>query len=125
MNLLSPVADLARARAARVERAEAVVRVDPDPRAEATCALPGCGEPLRITWTASRGVFLSDTVDDLAAGEHDSATWEVACEAGHVVVLPADTGEDSYVFGDCDCEGDDVFGDCGHNDMTRLRLVVA
>jgi hypothetical protein len=126
MTLPAPVTDLTRARAARAERAETVVRVDPDPHAQAGCALPGCGADLHITWTASRAVFLGDTVDDLAAGEHHTATWEVSCDAGHILLLPPDTAADSYIFGECDCDGDeDFFGDCGHNDMARLRRVVA
>lgn len=121
----STVTDLARARADRAERAEAVVRVNPDPHAEARCALPGCGETLLITWTSSRVVMHADTVEELAAGRPETSTWEVACESGHVLLLPPDTGGDEYTFGDCDCDGEDFFGDCGHNDMTRLRRVVA
>jgi hypothetical protein len=121
------VADLAQARVARAERAERVVQVDPDPHAEATCSLPGCRATLYITWTASRAIFLADTADELADpdGAH-TASWEVSCEAGHVVLLPPDTAEDAYVFGECDCDGEpELLAECGHNDMARLRRVVA
>lgn len=121
------VTDLAAARAAKAERAEAVVRVHPDAYAEATCALPGCGEPLYITWTASRAVYLSDTVTELAdpKGAHSTA-WQVDCGAGHTVLLPVDDGSDGEPFGACFCEGvPELMADCGHNDLVRLRRVVA
>ena len=97
--------------------------------AEARCGLPGCGEPLHIIWTSSRAIYLSDTVAELrdpAACLTD--TWHVECEAGHVVLLPPDTAEDSYTFGLCTCNYDypdpAVDGRCEHHDMDRLRAVV-
>lgn len=121
------VTDLHAARVARTNRAESVVRAVRDTSALATCALADCGKTLYITWTSTRAVYLGDTADDLA--EPDSghtSSWEVSCEAGHVVLLPPDTACDNYTFGECDCDGEpDLMALCGHNDMARLRRVVA
>ena len=98
--------------------------------AEARCILPGCGEPLHMTWTGSRPVYLSDT-DAMLGGPAGAVTamWQVDCEAGHVVLLPADTAGDWYEFaGQCTCNPDypDAEAErmCAHNDMARLRAVV-
>jgi len=102
--------------------------------AEARCILPGCGEPLHMTWSGSRSIYLSDTADMLAnmlGGPSGAmtATWRVECEAGHVVLLPADTGDDWHEFaGRCTCNPDYPDAErerlCAHNDMDRLRAVV-
>lgn len=98
--------------------------------AEARCILPGCGQPLHITWTASRAIYLSDTDDSLRdPGSAHATTWHVECEAGHIVLLPPDDGDDYHEFaGPCVCNPDYPDKDrepmCAHNDMNRLRAVV-
>lgn len=97
--------------------------------AEAMCILPACGQPLHLIWSGSRPVYLSDTADMLRdPASATTTTWRVECEAGHVVLLPADTAGDYYEFaGRCTCNDDYPDPDnealCSHNDMDRLRAV--
>lgn len=109
------------------------LREDASPYAEARCGLPGCGEALSITWSYARGIDLRDTREVLCGpgtGNTLTATWEVRCAAGHVVLLPADTADDWYEFGGrCTCNPDyddaEAGKRCAHNDMARLRAVLA
>jgi hypothetical protein len=111
--------------------AEQLIKV-PSLYAEARCILPGCGEPLHMTWTASTSIYLSDTDDKLRGpgpGNVLTLSWEVSCEGGHIVLLPADTAGDWYEFaGPCTCNPDYPDPErervCAHNDMARLRAVV-
>lgn len=97
---------------------------------EARCSLPGCGEPLHITWTGSRAIYLDDTADMIRdpAGAL-TTSWQIGCEGGHVILLPPDTAEDSYEFA-CLCVCNPDYPDpeaermCPHNDMDRLRAVL-
>jgi hypothetical protein len=96
--------------------------------AEALCVLAGCGEPLHIIWSSSSALYLSDTLDRLAnATLVMTWTWQVECEAGHVVLLPQDTADDCYTFGLCTCKEDypdpEIDAKCAHHDMERLRQV--
>jgi hypothetical protein len=124
---MTNITDLGKARQARADRAEAVLRVHPNPDAPAMCDLAGCGERLYIIWTASASVRLADTADDLADPSNaDETSWKVECGAGHVVAVPVDTGAEHYTFGACSCDTDDpAQPGCGHDDLTRLRRVVA
>lgn len=105
----------------------AAVRAHEKPYDVAVCGLPGCGKPLHIVWTMGRTVYLADTAADLAdpSGAHTS-TWQVECEGGHTILVPIDSAEDSYTFGECNCEPTDPNDDewCGHADMDRLRRVI-
>ena|ERR1700733_4288032 len=104
-----------------------------DPYAAAHCGVPGigapCGADLHIRWTADRLIYLTDSARDI--GEPMSAgmvSWEVVCEAGHTVLVPPDTAEESYLFGGCTCDPDDGPSPdqfCGHGDLARLRIVLA
>lgn len=98
--------------------------------AEARCPLPACGETLHIAWSGQRAIYLSDTAEMLRdpAGAH-TTTWRVECEAGHVVLLPPDDGDDYHHFaGICMCNEDypdqEAERMCEHNDMARLRALV-
>lgn len=91
------------------------------------CGLADCGEPLHIVLTFDRALYVEDTAEDIAdPSGHHTSSWEVVCERGHVVLLPPDTANDSYTFGECQCEPTDPDGeaDCGHGDMARLRRVL-
>lgn len=99
----------------------------PNPYQQAACALPGCSLPLHIVWTSDRAIYLADTAEDLRnpASAH-TTTWHVTCEAGHIVLVPIDSGEDIYDFGACCCDPDepaDAAQFCGHSDLDRLRAV--
>lgn len=97
---------------------------------EARCILPGCGQPLHITWMASTAIYLDDTAGKLRGPDLAlTSTWQVNCEAGHIVLLPPDTADDYCEFaGRCTCNPDypDVDAErlCAHNDMDRLRAVI-
>ena len=101
--------------------------------AEARCGLAVCGQPLHLVWSYSTAIYLDDTAEKLQGppeGAALTATWQVECEAGHVLLLPPDTAEDWYEFaGRCICNPDypdpDYEQNCPHNDMDRLRSVLA
>lgn len=102
----------------------------------AKCSLPGlkgpCGADLHLIQTLSTPILLASTTDDLADIKGAwSETWRVECEAGHTVLVPPDSCEDSYLFGGCRCDPEDgpvpdpeADECCGHGDMARLRAVV-
>jgi hypothetical protein len=104
-----------------------------DPYEFARCGLPGmdgpCGADLHIVWTADRSIYLSDTARDIGSPDNAALiTWEVVCEAGHTVLVPPDTAEESYMFGGCNCDPEDGPSPdqfCGHGDLVRLRAVLA
>lgn len=98
---------------------------------EARCGLADCGELLHIVYKVSQPVYLSFMAGDLAAPATEGGwftTWRVECEAGHVVLLPPDSGAESFVFGkDCHCDDEDeraADSDCPHGDLIRLRKVI-
>lgn len=107
---------------------------DPDPimpgvspNTSARCPLPACGEPLHITWTLGRPVFLDDTAGLLSNPSNAyTSHWTIDCEGGHTILTPPDTAEDTYTFGACRCEPTDPDDgtDCGHGDMPRLRTLL-
>lgn len=93
---------------------------------QARCALPGCGEFLHMVVISDQPVYLSFAAGDLRRTEGWDGTWEVRCEAGHVVLLPPGNGRESPRFGECLCEpGEEQAPDdyCGHGDLARLRAV--
>lgn len=89
----------------------------------AMCPMPGCGHELFMAYTISAALYLSLTTDQLASPYGDSE-WEVACSAGHVVLLPIDNAADNHVFGRCYCEPDEEERFCEHRDMDRLRMAL-
>lgn len=61
--------------------------------ASLTCPMPGCAEPLYITWTAVGDLTEGDIAAEaqpLVPADTTSTTWQVECGAGHVVLLPGD-----------------------------------
>jgi len=75
------------------------------------CPIGGCGEHLYMTLMFSTPVLEAFTTAELAdPASCSTQTWEVGCCGGHVLVLPADTAQDDYVFG----------RDPEHLDQTRL-----
>lgn len=106
--------------------AASVLREHPEPYAQATCVLPICGEPLHIEHTTTSTVYLSDTAVGLASLAGDVETWAVVCEGGHTILVPVDTGRDSYTFGVCqDHDGDEDPHTEECDDLARLRRVIA
>ena len=78
------------------------------------CPMTGCDEALYMTLGCSIPLLDVHTAEDL--GDPRSAcsqTWQVECVAGHVVVLPKDTGQDYHNFGDRE--------DPDNDDIARLR----
>jgi hypothetical protein len=96
--------------------------------AEARCALPDCRSPLHMVLTFSKGIYLTDTAEQLRdPNQAHSSTWHVECAAGHRVLFPPDTAADDYDFGFCTGGHDDypsLDAGCQHHDMDRLRAVV-
>lgn len=100
-----------------------------DPQYDVPCPMPGCDEPLGIEMDSWYGLTPKDVTEPgaVAQGDVHSTTWKVACQNGHVILLPDDAR--------CcdDPEGDDCTHDQGeydHSDDTRdfhrrdmLRLV--
>lgn len=84
---------------------------------EARCPMPGCDEVLHIAWTSTRPVFLHDLFDgaDLPAPDDAyTATWQVGCLNGHVILLPDLEGLRCQC-GDEECNGADA--GVGHDDF--------
>jgi hypothetical protein len=77
-----------------------------EPEQPVACPLPGCGAPLSLITVLARALTLTDLVDEAnLTDDADRRTWSVACEDGHVVLLPSPTG--------CSC--DDLRAmDCPH-----------
>src|SRR5579862_3395954 len=93
----------------------------------APCPLPECGKPLHFTYSASQYLYASFTEEDLRGCRGDEFTsWEIRCEAGHVILLPLDNGDENHEFGVCRCDPADVAVDghaepCPQDDFARLR----
>ena len=50
--------------------------------AEARCALPDCRSPLHMVLTFSKGIYLTDTAEQLRdPNQAHSSTWHVECAA--------------------------------------------
>jgi hypothetical protein len=101
-----------------------------EPYEQARCVLADCGASLRIVYTISQDIYLDSTSRFLAAAATNggcAVTWHVECEGGHTVLLPLDTCESEYVFGQCGCEPDEIrpAAECPHGDLNRLRAVTA
>lgn len=95
------------------------------------CPMPLCGEPLHLTYTADQYLYASFTEKELSGlVPSDMPGWEVRCEAGHVVLLPVDDGQDNHTFGICSCDPAEVEehgheDGCAHGDFARLKEVIA
>lgn len=71
-----------------------------------TCVLPDCTADLHLNWTLSRPLYVGDRPASLPEpGDAYTSTWEVACEEGHVLLVPGHSL--------CPC-GDD---ECAHTDF--------
>jgi hypothetical protein len=101
-----------------------VLREHPDVYAQAACSLPDCGQPLYIERSEGGAVYLSDSAFDLSVRDHTS-TWQVKCGGGHTVLVPLDTGQDSFTFGECAIHEKNEAHDDSCDDLARLRLVTA
>lgn len=90
---------------------------------DAICPLYGCDEPLYITWTGSRPVYMEDTVKDLEDPRNAyTAGWKIECEEGHVVLLPVNAVGASR---DVEQFGDDEEGTPPElHDMTRFNRLI-
>lgn len=99
-----------------------------------TCGLLGCGADLHVEWRLSRPLFVGDVKpgSDLPSTEDAyTASWQVVCEKGHVLLVPGPDG--------CPLCGSDDDGECRHDDfdgseenrtfrshdLTRLRSTLA
>src|ERR1700677_4063876 len=94
----------------------------------ALCGLQNCRQPLHMVFTNDQPIYLSFAADDLTDPSKSDGSWEVRCEAGHVILVPVDDGEPWHVFGQCRCEPTDPPApddECGHGDLARLRAVLA
>lgn len=112
-----------------------------DTEFEIHCPMPDCTEPLLVHFEQDYTLSPDDLAIILEDDEHPMPTpagahtswWSVICCAGHVVLLPGDTG--------CPCEDDGGGVNCPHDDtlydwsdesrafrehdMARLRDVIA
>ncbi len=68
------------------------------------CPLPECGAGLHLVWGNTRALYVDDFDTPPAVDDLYTSSWKVACEEGHVLLLPGPFG--------CPC-GD---GDCRHDD---------
>lgn len=90
------------------------------------CPLPRCGEPLHLACTADQYLYASFTADNLRGCRGDDLeSWEIRCEAGHVILLPLDDGAENHVFGVCRCDPEEGHEEgCAAGDFERLRSLV-
>lgn len=87
---------------------------------------PICGNPLHLIYSGDQFLYASFTQDELnGIRPRDTESWEVRCEAGHVVLLPCDDGQESHLFGVCPCDpGEDHLDGCALGDFMRLKEVI-
>jgi hypothetical protein len=91
------------------------------------CPLPDCGQALHLKLMSDQYLYASFTEEDLRGiSSGDLNHWEVACEAGHVILVPPNDGAEEHLFGVCRCDLDDVKehghdDGCSHGDFDRLR----
>ena len=94
------------------------------------CPLPGCGQPLHLTWQADQYLYSGLTEAEMRGMiPADLGSWEVCCEAGHVILVPPDDGAEEHVFGVCRCDPDDIAErghdeGCAQGDFGRLRRLI-
>lgn len=78
-----------------------------------TCTIMGCDSPLHLVWTMDVPLYTDAREDVPTPDEAYTRGWEVRCEEGHVVLLPA-------VRNCCPC-GDDACNGAeagpGHDDF--------
>ncbi len=63
----------------------------PDLDESLTCAIPGCGKPLHLQWTQSEALTVGQLAHPQAVAGGiwpETSSWEVACEGGHVLLVP-------------------------------------
>lgn len=81
-----------------------------DPECHVFCPMPDCGEILVLAHSAAYTLSPSDLADvDAKFGRVEdahSSAWQVECTAGHVILLPGDSG--------CPCDPDRR-GQCVHD----------
>lgn len=72
---------------------------------DAECPMPECTSALHLEWTRSRPLVVSDITDGEAIHVHEAwaGGWRVACEEGHVVLIPGDLPDDEHI----QCEPDE------------------
>lgn len=65
-----------------------------DPDHYLLCPMDECGEPLALTWALSMTLDPTDQhrVRGISAEDAHTATWQVECMAGHVLLLPGRLG---------------------------------
>lgn len=102
-----------------------------DPNAKtydiARCPLPDCAGYLYMHWHTTNELYASFTSEDLAE-PGGSTSWEIECEYGHKLMFPRDDTNADHTFGFCECEDyytDDERAFCQHNDMKKLRELLA
>jgi len=75
------------------------------------CPIAGCGEGLYLRTLFCTPLLVGTTAAELAdLASAITQEWRVECVAGHVLVLPEYTGQDTCIFG----------ADPEHRDMARL-----
>ncbi len=89
-----------------------------------TCPLPGCVRDLHLTWRASRALYVSDLGDPPLPQEVWTRGWQVECEEGHVVLLPAQIDHDCENDCVCDVDHDEEMRTFRASDGARLQALL-
>ena len=80
------------------------------------CPIVGCGEGLYLRTLLCTPLLVGTTAAELAdPASAVTQEWRVECVAGHVLVLPEYTGQDTCIFG----------ADPEHRDMARLGETIS
>lgn len=108
------------------------------PNLPLACPMPGdtdgiCGEGLHVMWASSQPLYLLDVTmpAPIESGSPWVQSWTVECEAGHVVMVPADPGckHPDEVADDpehlCDVDADEADRTFRAGDAARLAVILA
>jgi hypothetical protein len=90
-----------------------------------TCVMPDCTEELYLTWSMAYPISVGDLTS--GTGIHPdnahTASWQVECVNGHVLLLPGDITEHDCT-GDCPGDHSDEFRRFGAADVPRLQALI-
>lgn len=95
-----------------------------------TCPLPGCSHDLHLVWSNDRALYASDLDKTPPLDDVHTTSWQVQCEDGHVVLVPAASrcavcDDEGCPDDGCDIDGSDDYRTFRTSDGRRLADLLA